>query len=118
TRYPATPSLDDHRMKRKILIDVLEEKPNKPLYHYTTQSGLLGIVGQKEIWATHTQYLNDTREGLHAVEMVHRRIKSLIAECNCAETSQILQELGSIISGLNGDVVKELGGNVCVCSFS
>ena len=33
------------------------------LYHYTTQHGLLGILKQKCIWATHIRYLNDTSEG-------------------------------------------------------
>ena len=33
------------------------------LYHYTTQQGLLGILKDKCIWATHIRYLNDTSEG-------------------------------------------------------
>jgi hypothetical protein len=33
------------------------------LYHYTTQEGLLGIIENKCIWATHFRYLNDTSEG-------------------------------------------------------
>lgn len=45
------------------------ESPSDPpnpeglLYHYTTQHGLLGILKQKCIWATHIRYLNDTSEG-------------------------------------------------------
>lgn len=38
-------------------------KPEGLLYHYTTQHGLLGILKQKCIWATHIRYLNDTSEG-------------------------------------------------------
>jgi hypothetical protein len=33
------------------------------LYHYTDQKGLLGILKDKCIWATHLRYLNDTSEG-------------------------------------------------------
>jgi hypothetical protein len=33
------------------------------LYHYTDQNGLLGILNDKCIWATHLRYLNDTSEG-------------------------------------------------------
>jgi hypothetical protein len=33
------------------------------LYHYTDQKGLLGIINDKCIWATHYRYLNDTSEG-------------------------------------------------------
>ena len=49
-----------------------EPKPNKStadqskseglLYHYTTQEGLLGIVGAQELWATDVRFLNDIRE--------------------------------------------------------
>jgi hypothetical protein len=46
-----------------------DETPSHPakheglLYHYTTQHGLLGILNQRCIWATHIRYLNDTSEG-------------------------------------------------------
>jgi hypothetical protein len=44
-----------------------EETKSQPepklLYHYTTQEGLLGILGIGKIWATHIRYLNDTSEG-------------------------------------------------------
>jgi hypothetical protein len=33
------------------------------LYHYTTQEGLLGILENACIWATHYRYLNDASEG-------------------------------------------------------
>lgn len=32
------------------------------LWHYTTQEGLLGIIGSEEVWATHILYLNDDEE--------------------------------------------------------
>lgn len=32
------------------------------LYHYTSEDGLRGIVGEQVIWATHYQFLNDTNE--------------------------------------------------------
>jgi hypothetical protein len=51
------------------VIHHLEQTPAKPLYHYTTQEGLLGIVKNREIWATHTQYLNDRLEYKHALEI-------------------------------------------------
>lgn len=37
------------------------------LYHYTSQHGLLGILGSKSIWATNTHYLNDHTEFIHAL---------------------------------------------------
>ncbi len=39
-----------------------QSKSGELLYHYTTQEGLLGIVGARELWATDVRFLNDTRE--------------------------------------------------------
>ena len=34
----------------------------KSLYHYTTWSGLLGIISSQSLWATHYKFLNDYSE--------------------------------------------------------
>jgi hypothetical protein len=40
-----------------------EDQPEPELlYHYTDQKGLLGIVKSKCLWATHSQFLNDSSE--------------------------------------------------------
>lgn len=39
------------------------------VYHYTSQAGLLGIVGTKTIWGSKIQYLNDASEYVDTVEM-------------------------------------------------
>ncbi|MDD2270983.1 MAG: DUF2971 domain-containing protein [Desulfuromonadaceae bacterium] len=39
------------------------------LFHYTSQSGLLGICSSKKIWATNLLYLNDRHEFSHATRM-------------------------------------------------
>ena len=38
------------------------EEPKEFLYHYTTLEGLLGIIGDESIRATHVRYLNDKTE--------------------------------------------------------
>jgi hypothetical protein len=105
-------------MKRKILTEVFEQRPSGPLYHYTTQTGLLGIIRNREIWATHTQYLNDTRESRHALEMVHEALRALIAECSSAEDRSILEEMDEDVRATEGMGVRYVDGNVCVSSFS
>jgi hypothetical protein len=97
-------------MKRTILNEVLSRKPEVLLYHYTRQSGLLGIIGKKEIWATHTQYLNDRREYLHALGVVREEIDKLLVSSG-QESRTILEEMKNGISGIERM-------NVCVCSFS
>jgi hypothetical protein len=66
-------------MNRGILGQVLNQTPTAPLYHYTDQNGFMGIIESTNIWATHTQYLNDWREYSHAVDMVRNQIQARLA---------------------------------------
>jgi len=98
-------------MKRQILTDVLSQKPPETLYHYTTHNGLLGIIKNKEIWATHTQYLNDQQEYLHALNLVHNEIDVIMRKSNNAKHKLLLKDMDE-------DVYGNESMNICVCSFS
>jgi len=50
--------------------DILNDRPNGPLFHYTSTSGLLGILSSGAIWATHIAYLNDLAEFVHGMSIV------------------------------------------------
>lgn len=45
---------------------------DRTLYHYTGIGGLLGIVDSRAVWASHIYYLNDSKEILHACEVLGR----------------------------------------------
>ncbi len=96
-------------MRHSILAEILSREPPEVLYHYTTQAGLLGIIKCKEIWATHTQYLNDRREYLHAVDLVRQEIEVVSAIDDASKLA-----LDEMTEGLAG--IESM--NVCVCSFS
>ena len=98
-------------MKRQILTDVLSCKPPDALYHYTTQAGFLGIVKNKEIWATHTQYLNDRREYLHALRIVREEIMAIVRATNGPQHKELLKDMADDVEGIESM-------NVCVSSFS
>lgn len=91
--------------------EIFNRNPPKTLYHYTTQLGLLGIVGNKEIWASHTQYLNDAREYRHAVEVVREELSIMRKEALPSERKRFIDEMEKAVEGAEGM-------NVCVCSFS
>ena len=40
------------------------------IYHYTSPSGLRGILEKHEIWASNLAYLNDSREFYHTLDMI------------------------------------------------
>ncbi len=48
------------------------------IYHYTTASGLLGILDTRTIWCTHVSYLNDTLEYKHGVYVYQRTLQSIV----------------------------------------
>jgi hypothetical protein len=123
-------------MKRKILSDVLSQRPDGLLYHYTTQAGLLGIIRDREIWMTHTQYLNDSREFLHALQVVREELVDYVRNnrerrdrtnietlgfpvppelgSHEAEVERTLQEMLECVG--EGAGIESI--NVCLASFS
>jgi hypothetical protein len=97
-------------MESSILKDVLSRDPTKTLYHYTTQAGLLGIIREKDIWATHTQYLNDAREYRYAIDVVTAEIHKRLPDA-VGDSHRILADMAEGVKGIESM-------NVCVCSFS
>jgi hypothetical protein len=95
-----------------IVSELLPRKPPDALYHYTTQAGLIGIIRGSEIWATHTQYLNDRREYVHAVGLVRDAINDRLQSAKDAVIKSIL---GEMIGRVSHDLATI---NVCVCSLS
>jgi hypothetical protein len=73
-------SLESYTSRRFTKLGAYEmtdsaEEP-KTLYHYTTQSGLLGIVRERAVWATNIGYLNDSREYRCAVGLFSEPLES------------------------------------------
>jgi DUF2971 family protein len=108
----------DSTLKHPILNNVLLRKPEKPLYHYTTQTGLLGIIKDRQIWATHTQYLNDRREFLHAVDLVRGEIHRLLNEENTRTGEASTARMEALNRMRDALSLSPEHINVCVCSFS
>jgi len=56
------------------------KKAPESLYHYTTARGLMGILDQKKIWATHISFLNDKKEFIDAMDEFKKQIQRLRPE--------------------------------------
>jgi hypothetical protein len=52
----------------------------KMLYHYTSLAGILGIIGNKSIWATDVSYLNDASEFFHALNIAKQEASKIIMD--------------------------------------
>jgi Protein of unknown function (DUF2971) len=96
-----------------ILKEMFSKVPNKTIYHYTSQSGLLGIITTKTIWATNIHYLNDASEFQVAVQLARGKIPDLI-KATREEDAEFLRELDRRLSVIMGFNLR----SIYVCSFS
>lgn len=86
------------------------------LYHYTTASGLLGIVRSQELWATSISFLNDNEEHTgyfdrRLLVLLEETVRSIVAELEKSpEGKAAVVRAG----GLEGSIrhVRQLGENI------
>ena len=112
-------------MNETFLEELVSRRPAGPLYHYTNQAGLLGIVRNKEIWATHTQYLNDSQECRYALQLIREEFEIIYREqpsVRNALAATTLEydkesEVGAILDFLT-DPAQDEQFNAFVASFS
>ena len=74
------------------------------LYHYTTQTGLLGILQRRELWATDIRFFNDSKELRLVFEEVTRRLPAapLLPAGKEAEFYRVLSHSLNIQAALAG----------------
>jgi hypothetical protein len=53
----------------EVMPEVLCSIPEKSLCHYTSATGLIGILESKQLYATDVRFLNDSQELLYAVDL-------------------------------------------------
>jgi hypothetical protein len=87
------------------------DRPPDVLYHYTSQQGLMGILGTGELWATKAYYLNDGREISHGFGLARKHLKGRSAFDAENDMGLLLRKLYDYI-----DRVSLM--NVCVASFT
>lgn len=94
-----------------IIEDILSETPTVPIFHYTSQQGLLGIIKSKTIWATNIRYLNDATEFAYAVELAQRKILEIKQTTSTKVDIDLLERINSRLESIEE-------ANIFVCSFS
>lgn len=66
-------------------------KADRTLYHYTGIGSLLGIDKHRALWASHIYYQNDSKEILHACEVLSRLLSKKELICDNIEGEFIRQ---------------------------
>lgn len=71
---------------------LFSQQPQSTLYHYTTFSGLLGIVQSRVLWASDVRYMNDAAELHHTLDLLTDAIDVRISRGDSKAT--LLQHFG------------------------
>jgi hypothetical protein len=61
-------------MIRDITNKLYSDIPTERLYHYTSFTGLLGIVEKSALWASDIRYMNDSAELKHTADLIRAEI--------------------------------------------
>ncbi len=56
------------------------DTPQGLLYHYTTLTGLLGIITSNALWASDIRYMNDSAELRHSADLIRDEVQSRISQ--------------------------------------
>lgn len=65
-------------MLKPLVQSLFNQPPEATLYHYTTFSGLLGIVNSRVLWASDVRYMNDAAELHHTLDLLREAIRRRI----------------------------------------
>ncbi len=82
------------KLNSETLNDVLSTKPPERLFHYSSPSGLVGMIKSRQVWATNISFLNDAKEIEHAVDYAKNAIENFEKKNNWTEDEiELLKEM-------------------------
>ncbi|NNM56240.1 DUF2971 domain-containing protein [Acidocella sp.] len=90
---------------------VLRFPEENKLFHYTTISGLFGIIEANDIYVSHVRYLNDISEVTHGQELAANALRKMATKPRFGGFSKILEHAAGLI-------LKNVVKDYFVASFS
>src|ERR1700684_352024 len=84
--------------------------PDRIVYHYTSQRGLIGILTTKKIWATSIRYLNDSMEFAYTLDLMKAYLDSRLRSTKLPHERKVLDQLKNHL-----EAITKI--NVCVACF-
>lgn len=80
----------------------MHKLPSVILYHYTSGSGVLGIVGSDSLWATKIHFMNDHSEFKHAIGIAKAELNGLREGRKGDNFSQVAVALSQVLESSAG----------------
>lgn len=85
----------------KLVQQYFSQSPPRALFHYTSADALFNIVSSQTMWSTHVQYLNDSQEFHHGMQMIKDRLIAKVSKTNPAsEMSMLFDALSDKLSSM------------------
>lgn len=112
--------------EQKRLLDQMERELHRPrdhdvtplpLFHYTDCNGLLGIVRERQVWATHYAHVNDAEEVVAGERIVDGVAERMLAKTVRNTPARWLLENFVKLHKFDGQCLTKITG-VYVASFS
>jgi hypothetical protein len=85
-------------------------QPPDSIFHYTTQKGILGIVQNRQMWATQVHFLNDKNEVFLTFKLLERELKKQISKSQN-------QQVKSLLLAIKRHLPRIDQGHICIASF-
>ena len=70
--------MSDLGIRSGTLAEKLQCSPPPLVFHYTSASGVIGMLESKEMWATNVSFLNDAKELVEAASVARNIIENMI----------------------------------------
>lgn len=92
--------------------EVFGAEPPRLLYHYTSATGVLGIIQSGSVWASVVNSLNDAKEFHHAADVLQHCFENWLRQRGNKDQAAFRQAAESLTSHSH----RYTG--ICICSFS
>lgn len=89
------------QMERELAKPYLHDAQDRPLFHYTDSHGLLGLMRDRQIWATHFRHLNDREELIIGERLALEEGRRLAEESPAESARRVVFEQRVKLSELN-----------------
>ncbi|WP_322470402.1 DUF2971 domain-containing protein [Hydrogenophaga sp. SNF1] len=78
------------------------ERPTEALAHYTNVQGLCGALTTGTLWATHIQFLNDSKEFIHATGLAKAYMQRIRSSARFSGFEELIDRMVELIDGMPG----------------
>lgn len=98
------------KFEKYLYQTVFPTQPPENIFHYTTQSGILGIIQSREMWATQVHFLNDKHEVFLTFKLLEKELKKRVGSTQTPTLRSLLVDIRKNLKRIDQS-------HICIASF-